>query len=93
MRDYFDRAPGINKAREVEQQLELFEKNPDKFVSNFKQNLPNEGEVKSEMWKLLNEIGIFASDKREGEKMPYSYYDLDKLKNLLKEELEKRKAA
>ncbi len=93
MKDPFNTAPGINKIEDLNSQLELFKKNPDSFVGDLKNNLPNERDAKSEMWKLLNELDVYPSDKAPNEKAPYSYYDLEKLKGLLKTTIEQREAA
>ncbi|MCM2338887.1 MAG: hypothetical protein NDI62_00295 [Burkholderiales bacterium] len=88
MRDYFDRAPGINKAREIEQQLELFKKDPEEFFEKLKRHSPNEFTVKSEISKLLTEINFPLTDKSPEGKI-YSSYDSEYLKNILKNELKK----
>ncbi len=93
MKDPLNTAPKINKIENANNQLELFKKDPDGFVKDLKQHLPNEYDVKSEIWKLLNKVEVFPSDKPQGEKTPYSYYDLKKLKELLKKTLEQREAA
>ncbi|MFA5827157.1 MAG: hypothetical protein WC839_01500 [Candidatus Paceibacterota bacterium] len=93
MKDFFNSAPKINKIDNLNSQLELFKKDPDKFVNTLTKNLPNEYDAKSEIWKLLNEVGISSSDKPLGGKMPYSYYDIEKLKELLKTTIKQKEAA
>jgi len=82
-----------SKIEDLKYKLEIFKKNPDKFVEDLKSHLPNEYDVKSEIWKLLNEVGVSPSDKPLGEKTPYSYYDLNRLKELLKTVTEQKEEA
>jgi hypothetical protein len=86
MKDPFSPVFKTNKIEITNSQLELFKKNPEEFYKKLERDLPNKHDVKSEISKLLNEIGISLTD-RSPEGRTYSTYDSKYLKDLLKKEL------